>query len=166
MSMDNTSKPAWLFGVLFISLAVDIGNIFRLVHGSVPFPFLVPWLVAGVVTLLLALSKAYTNRTVRIMLWIVLSLAVLVVSILSDGTNLSLWVWIGITLGPVTSVRRRQLLAALLGVAHIVTQGVLLPLPIHNAPMSYLIIQLTGLFALIVWRQWRKPAVILGNYEH
>lgn len=161
--MDNERKPAWLFGVLFISLAVDVANVFRLVHGPVPFPFFVPWIVAGVATILLAWGKAHNIRAARIILWIVLSLAVLLLSILSDGTNLSLWVWIGIIIGPVTPVLSRRLIAGLFGLAHIVTQGFLLPLPIHNAPLSYIIIELTGALGLIVWHQWRPPAVTHGR---
>ena len=161
--MDNKRKPAWLFGVLFISLVVDVANVFRLVHGPVPFPFFVPWLVAGVATILLAWGKAHTIRAVRIILWIVLSLAVLLLSILSDGTNLSLWVWLGIITGPMTPVLSRRLIAGLFGLAHIITQGFLLPLPTHNAPLSYIIIDLTGVLGLIVWHQWRPPAVTHGR---
>ena len=161
--MDNTRKPAWLFGVLFISLAVDVANVVRLVHGPVPFPFFVPWIVAGVATILLAWGKAHNIRGVRIILWIVLSLAVLLLSILSDGTNLSLWVWLGIITGPMAPVLIRRLIAGLFGLAHIITQGFLLPLPTHNAPLSYIIIELTGALGFIVWHQWRPPAVTHGR---
>ena len=161
--MDNERKPAWLFGVLFISLAVDVANVFRLVHGPVPFPFFVPWIVAGVATILLAWGKAHNIRAVRIILWIVLSLAVLLLSILSDGTNLSLWVWLGIITGPMSPVLSRRLIAGLFGLAHIITQGFLLPLPPHNAPTSYIIIELTGALGLIAWHQWHRRAVTQGR---
>lgn len=161
--MDNKRKPAWLFGVLVISLAVDVANVFRLVHGPVPFPFFVPWIVAGVATIFLAWGKAHNIQAVRIILWIVLSSAVLLLSILSDGTNLSLWVWIGIIIGPVTSVLSRRVIAGLFGLAHIITQGFLLPLPVHNAPLSYIIIELTGAFGLVAWHQWRPPSVTQGR---
>ena len=161
--MDNKRKPAWLFGVLFISLVVDVANVFRIVHGPVPVPFFIPWIVAGVATILLAWGKAYNVRAVRIILWIVLSLAVLLLSILSDGTNLSLWVWLGIITGPMSPVLSRRLIAGLFGLAHIITQGFLLPLPTHNAPLSYILIELTGALGLIVWHQCRPPAVTQGR---
>ena len=161
--MDNKRKPAWLFGVLFISLAVDVANVFRLVHGPVPFLFFVPWIVAGVATILLAWGKAHYVRAVRIILWIVLSLAVLLLSILSDGTNLSLWVGLGIITGPMTPVLSRRLIAGLFGLAHIITQGFLLPLPTHHAPLSYILIELTGALGLIVWHQWHRRAVTQGR---
>ena len=154
--MDNARKPKWLFGVLFISLIIDVANVFRLVHGPVPFPFFLPWVVAGLVTLYLTFSR-HDSKTLRVVLWIILSLAVLLLSILSDGTNLSLWVWIALIIGPVTTIPIRQMAAGILGLAHIVTQIVLLPLPTHNAPLSYIIIQLTGLFGLLLWHQWHRP---------
>ena len=107
-SMDNTRKPQWLFGVLLISLIIDVANVFRLVHGQVPCPFLIPWVVAGLVTLYLTFSRQ-NSKVLRIVLWIVLSLAVLLLSILSDGTNLSLWVWMALLIGPVTTVPARQM---------------------------------------------------------
>ena len=155
-SMDNTRKPQWLFGVLFISLIIDVANVFRLVHGQVPFPFLIPWVVAGLVTLYLTFSRQ-NSKVLRIVLWIVLSLAVLLLSILSDGTNLSLWVWMALLIGPVTTVPARQMAAGLFGVAHIATQIVLLPLPTHNALLSYGIIPVTGLVGLLLWHQWHRP---------
>ena len=154
--MANTRKPKWLFGVLFISLIIDVANVFRLVHGPVPFPFFLPWVVAGLVTLYLIFSR-HDSKTLRIILWIVLSLAILLLSILSDGTNLSLWVWIALIIGPVTTIPMRQIAAGILGLAHIMTQIVLLPLPIHNAPLSYAIIQVTGLISLLLWHQWHRP---------
>lgn len=154
--MANTRKPKWLFGVLFTSLIIDVANVFRLVHGPVPFPFFLPWVVAGLVTLYLIFSR-HDSKTLRIILWIVLSLAILLLSILSDGTNLSLWVWIALIIGPVTSIPIRQLAAGILGLAHIVTQIVLLPLPTHNAPLTYTIIQFTGLIGLLLWHQWHRP---------
>ena len=154
--MDNARKPQWIFGILFISLIVDVANVFRLVHGPVPFPFFLPWVVAGLATLFLAFSKQ-DYKTLRIVLWIILSLAVLLLSILSDGTNLSLWAWIALVIGPVSTVPSRQVAAGILGLAHIVTQLVLLPLPTHNAPLSYVIIQVTGLIGLLLWHQWHRP---------
>ena len=151
--MDNARKPQWLFGILFISLIIDVANVFRLVHGPVPFLFFLPCVVAGLMTLYLTDSKA-----LRIVLWIILSLAVLLLSILSDGTNLSLWVWIALLIGPVsTTVPSRQVTAGILGLAHIVTPLVLVPLPTHNAPLSYVIIPITGLAGLLLWHQWRRP---------
>ena len=111
--MANTRKPKWLFGVLFISLIIDVANVFRLVHGPVPFPFFLPWVVAGLVTLYLIFSR-HDSKTLRIILWIVLSLAILLLSILSDGTNLSLWVWIALIIGPVTTIPMRQIAAGVL----------------------------------------------------
>ena len=154
--MDNARKPQWLFGILFISLLIDVANVFRLVHGPVPFPFFVPWVVAGLVTLYLTFRRP-DFQALRIVLWIILSLAVLLLSILSDGTNLSLWVWIALIIGPVSTVPHRQVAAGILGLAHIVTQLVLLPLPTHNAPLSYVIIQVTGLVGLLLWHQWHRP---------
>jgi hypothetical protein len=112
--------------------------------------------VAGLVTLYLIFSR-HDSKTLRIILWIVLSLAILLLSILSDGTNLSLWVWIALIIGPVTTIPMRQIAAGILGLAHIMTQIVLLPLPIHNAPLSYAIIQVTGLISLLLWHQWHRP---------
>jgi hypothetical protein len=154
--MDNARKPKWIFGVLFISLIIDVANVFRLVHGPVPFPFFLPWVVAGLVTLYLTFSR-HDSKTLRIVLWIILSLAILLLSVLSDGTNLSLWVWIALIIGPVTTIPIRQMAAGILGLAHIVTQIVLLPLPTHNAPLSYIIIQATGLIGLLLWHQWHRP---------
>ncbi len=154
--MDNARKPQWLFGILFISLIIDVANVFRLVHGPVPFPFFLPWVLAGLVTLYLTFSR-HDSKALRIVLWIILSLAVLLLSILSDGTNLSLWVWIALIIGPVSTIPSRQVAAGILGLAHIVTQLVLLPLPTHNAPLSYVIIQVTGLVGLLLWHQWRRP---------
>ena len=154
--MDNARKPQWLFGILFISLIIDVANVFRLVHGPVPFPFFLPWVVAGLVTLYLTFSR-HDSKALRIVLWIILSLAVLLLSILSDGTNLSLWVWIALVIGPVSTVPYRQVAAGILGLAHIVTQLVLLPLPTHNGPLSYVIIQVTGLVGLLLWHQWHRP---------
>ncbi len=156
MSRDNTRKFQWILGTLFISLIIDVANVFRLVHGSVPFPFFVPWVVAGLVTLYLTFTR-HDSKALRIILWIILSLAVLLLSILSDGTNLSLWVWIALIFGPVSTVPSRQVAAGILGLAHIVTQLVLLPLPTHNAPLSYVIIQVTGLVGLLLWHQWHRP---------
>ena len=156
MSTDNARKPQWIFGILFISLIVDVSNVFRLVHGPVPFPFFLPWVVAGLVTLYLTFSR-HDSKTLRIILWIILSLAVLLLSILSDGTNLSLWVWIALIIGPVSPVPYRQVAAGIMGLAHIVTQIVLLPLPPNNAPLSYIIIQVTGLVGLLLWHQWHRP---------
>ena len=154
--MDSTRKPQWTFGVLFISLIIDVANVFRLVHGPVPFPFFLPWLVAGLITLYLTFTQ-HDSKTLRIVLWIILSLAVLLLSILSDGTNLSLWVWITLIIGPITPIPMRQLAAGVLGFAHIASQIVLLPLPTHNAPLSYLIIQVTGIVGLLLWHQWHRP---------
>ena len=154
--MDNTRTPKWIFGVLFISLIIDVVNVFRLVHGPVPFPFFLPWVVAGLVTLYLTFSR-HDSKALRVVLWIILSLAVLLLSALSDGTNLSLWVWIALIIGPVTTIPIRQMAAGILGLAHIVTQIVLLPLPTHNAPLSYIIIQVTGLIGLLLWHQWHQP---------
>ena len=154
--MANTRKPKWLFGALFISLIIDVANVFRLVHRPVPFPFFLPWVVAGLVTLYLTFSR-HDSKALRIMPWIILSLAVLLVSILSDGTNLSLWVWITLMIGPVTTIPIRHMVAGILGLAHIVTQIFLLPLPTHNAPLSYIIIQVTGLIGLLLWHQWHRP---------
>ncbi|PSR20350.1 MAG: hypothetical protein C7B45_15315 [Sulfobacillus acidophilus] len=154
--MDSTRKPKWIFGVLFISLLIDVANVFRLVHGPVPFPFFVPWVVARLVTLYLSFSRP-DSHALRIVLWIILSLAVLLLSILSDGTNLSLWVWIALIIGPVSTVPSRQVAAGILGLAHIVTQLILLPLPTHDAPLSYIIIQVTGLVGLLLWHQWQRP---------
>ena len=154
--MDNTRTPKWIFGVLFISLIIDVVNVFRLVHGPVPFPFFLPWVVAGLVTLYLTFSR-HDSKAWRVVLWIILSLAVLLLSVLSDGTNLSLWVWIALIIGPVTPIPIRQMAAGILGLAHIVTQIVLLPLPNHNAPLSYIIIQVTGLIGLLLWHQWHQP---------
>jgi hypothetical protein len=154
--MDSTRKPQWVFGVLFISLIIDVANVFRLVHGPVPFGFFLPWVVAGLITLYLTFSR-HDSKMLRIVLWIILSLAVLLVSILSDGTNLSLWVWIALIIGPVTPIPMRQLAAGILGLAHVVSQIVLLPLPSHNAPLSYVIIQVTGLVGLLLWHQWHRP---------
>ena len=154
--MDNAQKPQRIFGILFISLIVDVSNVFRLVHGPVPFPFFLPWVVAGLATLFLAFSQQ-DSKTLRIVLWIILSLAILLLSVLSDGTNLSLWVWIALIIGPVSPVPYRQVSAGIMGLAHIVTQIVLLPLPTHNAPLSYCIIQATGLIGLLFWHQWRRP---------
>ena len=131
--MDNARKPKWLFGVLFISLIIDVANVFRLVHGPVPFPFFLPWVVAGLVTLYLTFSR-HDSKTLRVVLWIILSLAVLLLSILSDGTNLSLWVWIALIIGPVTTIPIRQMAAGILGLAHIVTQIVLLPCNYSGTP--------------------------------
>ncbi|MCL4318912.1 MAG: hypothetical protein M1596_03330, partial [Firmicutes bacterium] len=99
----------------------------------------------------------HDSKTLRIVLWIILSLAILLLSVLSDGTNLSLWVWIALIIGPVTTIPIRQMAAGILGLAHIVTQIVLLPLPTHNAPLSYIIIQATGLIGLLLWHQWHRP---------
>lgn len=154
--MDNTRKPKGTFGILFISLIIDVANVFRLVHGPVPFPFFLPWVVAGLVTLYLTFSR-HDSKTLRIVLWIILSLAVLLLSILSDGTNLSLWVWIALIIGPVTTVPSRQMAAGIMGLAHVASQIVFLPLPTHNAPLSYIVIQVTGLIGLILWHQWRRP---------
>ena len=154
--MDNARKPQWSFGVLFISLLIDVANVFRLVHGPVPFPFFVPWVVAGLVTLYLTFRRP-DFQALRIVLWIILSLAVLLLSILSDGTNLSLWVWIALIIGPVSTAPHRQVAAGILGLAHIVTQLVLLPLPTHDAPLFYVIIQVTGLVGLLLCHQWHRP---------
>jgi len=154
--MDSTRTPQWAFGVLFISHLIDVANVFRLVHGPVPFSFFLPWVIAGLITLYLTVSK-HDSKTLRIVLWIILSLAVLLVSILSDGTNLSLWVWIALIVGPVSPVPYRQVAAGIMGLAHILTQIVLLPLPTHNAPLSYVIIQVTGLIGLLLWHEWHRP---------
>ena len=156
MSMANARKPKWIGGILFISLIIDAANIFRLVHGPVPFPFFLPWVVAGLVTLYLTVSR-HDAKALRVVLWIILSLAVLLLSIVSDGTNLSLWVWIALMIGPVSPVPYRQVAAGILGLAHIVTQIVLLPLPTHNASLSYIIIPVTGLIGLLLWHQWHRP---------
>ena len=154
--MVNARKPQWNLGVLFTSLIIDVAIVVRLVHGPVPLPLFLPWVVAGQVTLYLTLSR-HDSKPLRIVLWMILSLAVWLLSILSDGTNLSLWVWITLMIGPVSTFPSRQMAAGILGLAHVVTQLVLLPLPTHNAPLSYVIIQVTGLIGLLLWHQWRRP---------
>lgn len=154
--MKKARKPKWTFGVLFISLIIDVVNVLRLVHGPVPFLFFLPWVVAGLITIYLTFSQ-HDSKTLRFVLWMVLSLAVLLLSMLSDGTNLSLWVWITLIIGPVTTIPIRRMAAGVLGLAHIVTQIVLLPLPTHNALLSYIVIQTTGLLGILLWHQWRRP---------
>ena len=65
--MDNARKPQRLFGILFISLFIDVANIFRLVHGPVPFLFFLPGVAAGLVTLYLTFSQ-HDSKALRIVL--------------------------------------------------------------------------------------------------
>ncbi|PSR34456.1 MAG: hypothetical protein C7B46_04780 [Sulfobacillus benefaciens] len=151
MSMDNARKPQWLFGILFISLIIDVANVFRLVHGPVSFLFFLPWVVAGLMTL-------YRDfKALRIVLWIILSLAVLLLSILSDGTNLGLWVWIALLIGPVsTTVPSPSDRGNPRTGSHRDSIGSR-TLATHNAPLSYVIIQVTGIADLLLWHQWHRP---------
>ncbi len=151
--MDNSKNSSWLFDVFFISLAVDEANIFQLVY-PIPFPFPVPWIVAGVAT--------YKIRAIRgVILWIVWSLAVLFPSMLSGGTNQSLWVCPGVITEPITFVLSRQLAAGLFGLTR--TQGFLPPPPAHNAALFHIIIPLTGAFGLIDLHQWHRTAIAHGR---
>ncbi|AEW04295.1 hypothetical protein Sulac_0792 [Sulfobacillus acidophilus DSM 10332] len=163
MTITHTNKPPWLFGVLFSSLVTDGANIVRLLHGAVPAPFYVPWFVAGLSAIFLAWGKVSSIRGVRIFFWIILSLAVLLLSLLSDGTNLSLWVWLGIISGPVPPVLSKRLTAGFFGLAHVITQAFLLPLPVQGAPLSYGVIALTGALVFITWHQWRRVPLKVGS---
>ena len=134
--MDYARKPQWLSSVLFVSLTIDTANLFRLVRGSVPLPLLVPWIATDLLTVWLTTRKR-DRPTWRLMLWIVLSVAVLELSVLSDGTNVSLWVYLALMMGHMSAMPIRQILAILFGVAHIATQLLLLPPGAHNAIISY-----------------------------
>lgn len=155
-----TRKLSGPFGVLLMSLVIDLVNIMRLIHGFLPLPFFVSWGVAGLVALYLTLSSRQ-SKVLRVVLWIILSVAVLLLSLVSDGSNLSLWVWVALISGPVTTSPRRRMAAGLIGLTHVVAQFVLLPLPIHSAPVAFFMIPVTGLIGLLLWHQWRRPVVTL-----
>lgn len=154
--MVHFRKPQWAFVVLLISLIMDMTNILRLVRGAMPGLFFVPWMVAGLATVFLTFDRK-SSRARRILLWIILSLGILLVSFLSDGTNLSLWVWIAPIIGGVTTVPYRQVVAGLLGLAHVVAQIVLVPLPTSHALLPYGMILLLGFIGLLVWHQGHRP---------
>lgn len=81
------------------------------------------------------------------------------ISVLSDGTNLSLWTMVAVAWGPVAGDTRRRVIAGLLWLAHVVVQFTLLPLPIGTAGGAYTILVGTGILATLAWHDWGLAAL-------
>ena len=86
--------------------------------------------------------------------WILLGITLFFISVLSDGTNLSLWTVIAVAWGPVAGDTRRRVTAGSLGLAHVVAQFTLLPLHLGTAAVVYTVLGGTGLLATLAWHHW------------
>ena len=159
LSTVNTSRKApWMLAIILASLALDEANVLRLIHGRAPGPALVPWAIAVACTLALAWLPQRKSWW-RVAVWILLGLTTFSISVLSDGTNLSLWTVIAVAWGPVVGDSRRRVTAGILWLAHAVAQFTLLPLHIGTAGVVYTILAGTGILATLAWHHWGpRPA--------
>ena len=151
------SRPtqSGLFGALLISLVLDAGSVLRLIHGPISPAFFLPWILAGFVALLLSIPAFSRYGGLHHSAKVVLGFAIVLVTLFSDGTNLSLWVALALYFGPPSPVWSRRLAAMGCALAHGVAQFTLLPLPPAHAPWAYAIIQAPGLLGFLLWKAWR-----------
>ncbi|PSR21662.1 MAG: hypothetical protein C7B45_10110 [Sulfobacillus acidophilus] len=143
------------YAVFIVAFIIDAINLIRLFKGDVSGQF-ISILAVGVIAAVLL--NFVQERVFRISLWVVLTIALFVVSVLSNGTNLSLWAWLGLLLGPVTVQSRRLITAAVFAAIHAVLQFILLPLPLHQSSPIFLALVICGFGAFAVWHQWQKSA--------
>ncbi len=141
------------YAVFIAAFMIDAINLIRLLRGDVSIQFM-SILALGVIAA--ALLNFVQERAFRISLWVLLTIALFVVSVLSNGTNLSLWAWLGILLGPVTVQSRRLLAAAIFAAIHAVLQFILLPLAPHQSSPVFLVLVITGFAGFAIWHQWQK----------
>jgi hypothetical protein len=130
--------------------------VLRLVHRPLPVSFFLPWMLAGLLALIFAVASPFRNESLRVLAQFILIFALVLVTFFSDGTNLSLWVALAVFLGPPSSAIGRRLAALGCGVAHMVAQFTLLPLPPAQAPWAYLTIQATGVAGFVLWKAWGR----------
>ncbi len=134
---------------------LDAGNVLRLISGPISPAFFLPWVLAGLMALLLSVPALARYGGWHHSAKVVLGLAIVLVTLFSDGTNLSLWVALALYFGPPSPVLSRRLAAMGCGLAHGVAQFTLLPLPPAHAPWAYAIIQVPGLLGFLLWKAWR-----------
>lgn len=141
------------YGVFIAAFIIDAINLIRLLHDTVSVQFLTILAVGVIAAILLNFAQ---ERLFRVPLWVVLTLALFVVSVLSNGTDLSLWVWLGLMLGPVTTQSRRLWGAAIFAAIHAFLQFILLPLAPHQSSPVFLVLVITGFAGVALWHQWQK----------
>ena len=157
-TVDTHRKAPWMYAIILASLALDEANVLRLIHGRAPGPVLLPWAIAVACALALAWLPQRKSWW-RVAIWSLLGITTFFISVLSDGTNLSLWTVIAVAWGPVAVDTRRRVTAGILWLAHVVAQLTLLPLHIGTAGVVYTILGGTGILATLAWHHWGpRPA--------
>lgn len=152
-TVDTNRKAPWMFAIVLASFALDEANLLRLIHGRAPGPALVLWAISVACTLSLGWLPQRRSWW-RVAIWALLGITTSFISVLSDGTNLSLWTVIAIAWGPVAGDTRRRVAAGILWLAHVVAQFTLLPLHIGTAGVVYTILAGTGILATLAWHHW------------
>ncbi len=148
MSTTNR-KPRWAFGLILLTLAADLANLGRLVHGPWPPVFWAPYAIAAACTTLLLLWQG--GEKSRRALWILLGLALFLITVVSDGTNVSLWVGLAVGTSLPHPLARRRIASGVFWLLHVAVQSTLLPL---HGPSPYLVYALLAGTGLLGWASW------------
>jgi hypothetical protein len=146
-------KPRWAFGLMLLALAADLANLGRLVHGPWPAVFWAPYAIAAACTAGLLLWQA--GEKSRRALWILLALALFLITVVSDGTDVSLWVALAVGTSLPHPLMRRRIASGVFWLLHIAVQSTLLPL---HGPSPYLVYALLAGTGLLGWASWHFGA--------
>lgn len=157
--MSTTNRnPRWAFGLILLALAADLVNLGRLVHGPWPAIFWAPYVMAAACTTALLLWQG--GEKSRRALWILLGLTLFLITVVSDGTDVSLWVALAVGTSLPHPLMRRRLGSGVFWLLHIAVQSTLFPL---HGPSPYLVYALVAGTGLLGWASWHFRSHALGT---
>ncbi len=87
----------------------------------------------------------------RRVLWLLLGLALFLITVVSDGTDVSLWVALAVGTSLPHPLVRRRIASGVFWLLHIAVQSTLLPL---HGPSPYLVYTLLAGTGLLGWASW------------